>query len=187
MTATPDAAQPDDRAVVFTRVFDAPPDLVFRAWVDPMLMQEWWGPQGFSNPVCELDARPGGTWRIHMRGPDGTVYPIKGVYREITRPERLVSTTLADESSESSVWGESGPPPASLMTVTFDGQDGKTNLTIHSLFDSRADRDAVLKMGAEEGWAQSLDRLATLLAEFLSVPVPNETDGATRPTSRAFK
>ena len=56
-----------------TRVFDAPREVVFKAWTDPQLLAQWWGPKGFTNPVCELDARPGGAIRVHMRGPDGTV------------------------------------------------------------------------------------------------------------------
>src|ERR1700688_4411146 len=83
-----------DREVVFTRVFDAPRGLVFKVWTDPKHVAQWWGPHGFTNPVCELDARPGGAIRIHMRGPDGTIYPMTGVYREIVEPERLVFTSV---------------------------------------------------------------------------------------------
>ncbi len=62
-------------------MFDAPRELVFKAWTDPKQVAQWWGPHGFSNPVCELGLRPGADIRIHMRGPDGTVYPMTGVYR----------------------------------------------------------------------------------------------------------
>src|SRR3981081_2563312 len=89
--ASPNASNSEmDREVVITRVFDAPRALVFRAWTDPQHLARWWGPQGFSNPVCETDVRIGGAWRIVMRGPDGAEYPGGGVYREIVVPERLV-------------------------------------------------------------------------------------------------
>src|SRR6266568_1315682 len=79
-----------ERVLVIERIFDAPPNLVFKAWTDPKQVAQWWGPKGFTNPVCEMDARPGGAFVIHMRAPDGTVYPTKGVFREIIEPERLV-------------------------------------------------------------------------------------------------
>ena len=75
--------EPDERTIVITRVFDAPRDLVFKAWTDPKHVAQWWGPQGFTNPLCEMDLRVGGVFRVHMRGPDGVTYPCKGVYREV--------------------------------------------------------------------------------------------------------
>ena len=80
------------RELVITRVFDAPLSFAFRVWTSPKHVAQWWGPHGFTNPVCELDARPGSAIRIHMCGPDGTVYPMTGVYQEVVEPERLVFT-----------------------------------------------------------------------------------------------
>jgi uncharacterized protein YndB with AHSA1/START domain len=80
--------------LVLTRVFDAPRELVFKAWTDPQRVAQWWGPRCFTNPVCELDVRPAGAIRIHMRGPDGTVYPMTGVY-QVVEPERIVFTSAA--------------------------------------------------------------------------------------------
>jgi Activator of Hsp90 ATPase homolog 1-like protein len=71
----------EEQELVLTRVFDAPRELVFKAWTDPKCVAQWWRPRGFTNPVCEVDVRPGGAIRIHMRGPDGTVYPMTGVYQ----------------------------------------------------------------------------------------------------------
>src|SRR5437868_2842338 len=71
---------------VITRVFDAPRSLVFKAWTDPQHMAQWWGPHGFTIPVCEMDVRPDGAYRIVMRGADGVDYPLKGVYHEIAEP-----------------------------------------------------------------------------------------------------
>lgn len=85
---------------VITRFFDAPRDRVFRMWTDPKHMAQWWGPRGFTNPICELNVRPGGSWRIVMRGPDGQEHPAKGVYREIEPPRRLVMTVNHSELSD---------------------------------------------------------------------------------------
>ncbi len=83
---------PPERDFVITRVFDAPPELVFKAWTDPKHMARWWGPRIMTTPVCEMDVRPGGAYRIVMHAPDGSDYPITGVYREVTPPRRLVMT-----------------------------------------------------------------------------------------------
>src|ERR1700730_7092158 len=87
------ARESAERELKITRVFDAPREMVFKAWTDPKLLAQWWGPKGFTNPVCELDVRPGGAIRVHMRGPDGTVYPMTGVYQEVVEPERIVFTS----------------------------------------------------------------------------------------------
>src|ERR1700730_17678211 len=113
------ARESAERQLKITRVFDAPREVVFKAWTDPKQLAQWWGPHGFTNPVCELDARPGGAIRIHMRGPDGTVYPMTGVYKEIGEPERLVFTSAALD--------EKGNPLFEVLnTVTFAQQGGHT-------------------------------------------------------------
>jgi len=161
-----------DFDVVFTRLFPAPRDLVFQAWTDPARMAQWWGPQGFTNPVCELDPQVGGAWRIVMRSPDGIDYPLTGTYLEIVRPERLVMTCSVKEhpadwhalvrQNRPKTAGE--PAQDFLWTVTFEDQGGKTRLIIRSHFAAAADRDALVKIGMETGWNQSLDRLRDLLA-----------------------
>src|ERR1700761_152564 len=88
-------AERTESELTITRVFDAPRALVFGAWTDPVQLAQWWGPQGFTHPVCEFDARTGGRFRIHMRAPDGTLYPMEGEIREITPPERLAFTNIA--------------------------------------------------------------------------------------------
>src|ERR1700739_5045499 len=88
-----------EREVIITRIFDAPRELVFKAWTDPKHVAQWWGPKGFTNPVCELDVRVGGAIRIHMRSPDGSVYPMKGEFREIVPPERLRFTHIARDAA----------------------------------------------------------------------------------------
>src|SRR5205085_2306725 len=82
--------QRPSRELTFTRIFDAPRALVLGMWTDPKHVAQWWGPRGFTNPVCEMDVRPGGALRIVMRAPDGTEYPMPGIFRDVVAPERLV-------------------------------------------------------------------------------------------------
>ena len=82
----------DDCEFCIARVIHAPRPLVFDAWTDPAHLARWWGPSGFTNPVCEMDVRPGGAHRIVMRSPEGVAYPIKGTFIEVVTPERLVMT-----------------------------------------------------------------------------------------------
>jgi uncharacterized protein YndB with AHSA1/START domain len=162
----------DEPDFTITRIFDAPRELVFKAWTEPGHMTQWWGPRGFSNPICEMDVRNGGAYRLVMRSPDGVDYPIKGVFREIVRPERIVMTQ--DVSEHPAQWhdlvnpnrkkGDNNPAGELLTTVIFEEVGGKTKLTVRTRFTSASIRDAMLKMGMTEGWSQSLDRLTELLA-----------------------
>jgi uncharacterized protein YndB with AHSA1/START domain len=111
------------------------------------------GPEGWTMPVCDLDLRPGGAWHFVWRRSDGTEMEMRGVYREIAAPERLVST----ES-----WG--GDWPETLITLTLAERDGKTTITQSILYPSKEARDAALKTGMAEGVSQSFDRLAGYLA-----------------------
>jgi uncharacterized protein YndB with AHSA1/START domain len=149
--------KPADREIVITRVFDAPRGLVFRAWTDPKHVARWWGPDGFTNPVCELDLRPGGAIRIDMRGPDGTVYPMAGAYREIVEPERLVFVSAALDAEGTSLFEV-------LTTVTFAERGGKTALTLQAKVIRASAGAAPYLEGMEAGWTQSLERLAGYLA-----------------------
>jgi uncharacterized protein YndB with AHSA1/START domain len=143
--------------LILTRVFDAPRALVFRAWLDPRHLARWWGPRGFTNPVCEVDARPGGGFLLHMRAPDGTVYPTRGVFHEIVEPERLVFSTSAFED-------EAGIPRLAVRnTVTFAEHEGQTILTLRAVVVKAAPGVEEALGGMAEGWRQSLDRLADLL------------------------
>src|SRR5439155_265161 len=94
------STQPADRVLVLTRTFNAPRARVFRAWIDPQQLARWWGPKGFTNPICEVDARPGGAVFIVMRAPDGTDIPVKGMLHELVEPERLVLTTTGFEDAD---------------------------------------------------------------------------------------
>jgi uncharacterized protein YndB with AHSA1/START domain len=141
---------PSDREVVMTREVEAPRELVFDAWTKPEHVQQWMlGPSGWTMPVCEIDLRPGGEWHFVWARADGTEMDMRGEYREVTPPVRLVST----ES-----WG--GDWPETINTVTLSEEDGKTTITQTVLYPSREARDAALETGMKDGVSLSFDRLA---------------------------
>ena len=152
-TGTLQLTTPTEREIVLTRVFDAPRNLVFDAFTKPELLKRWFGPRGWSLPVCAVDLRVGGTFRFVLRGPDGTDMGMRGVYREIVPPERSVHTESFDAY-----------PGASLVTAVWAERGSKTTLTITLLYPSQEVRDAVISSGMEHGAAESYDKLAELLA-----------------------
>jgi uncharacterized protein YndB with AHSA1/START domain len=149
--------------LVLNRVFNAPPARVFRAWIDPQQMAQWWGPKGYTAPVCELDARPGGAWQVHMQAPDGHVQPMGGTYHEIVaplddRPGRIACTTFVkDTAGRYLVEG--------LHVITFTATpDGKTSLRLESTLLQLAPEWSAARDGMKEGWSTSLDKLEQLVA-----------------------
>jgi uncharacterized protein YndB with AHSA1/START domain len=144
---------PSDREIVMTRVFDAPRELVFKAYTDPKAIAQWWGPRDSKTIVDKMDVKPGGIWRFINRAQDGSEYPFNGVYREITPPDRLSYTFE---------W-EGLPGHILLETVAFAEHDGKTTVITTSLFDSVEDRDGMLSSGMESGARESWDRLSEYL------------------------
>lgn len=147
----------EGQELVLTRVFDAPRELVFKVWTDPKHVARWWGPHRFTNPLCELDLRPGGAILIHMRGPDGTIYPMTGVYQEIVRPERLVFTSAALDS-------DGNPMFEILTTVTLAEEGGKTKQILRARVIKKTAQAAPYLAGMEAGWTQSLERLAAYVS-----------------------
>jgi uncharacterized protein YndB with AHSA1/START domain len=145
---------PSDREIRMTRLFNAPRHLVFEAMTKPEHVKRWWGGlgEGYSVPVCEIDLRPGGAWHFVWRQSDGAMMEMRGTYREVAPPDRLVST----ES-----WG--GDWPETLNTLIFSEEEGKTTATTTILYPSKEARDAALKTGMKDGVAMSFDRLAELL------------------------
>lgn len=156
--ATAEATKLSEREITITRVFDAPRSLVFKAWTDGAQLAQWWGPKGFTNPVCEIDARVGGAIRIHMRSPDGQVYPMRGEFREIVAPERLVFTNIAVDAADK-------PIIEGLTTVTFAEHAGKTTLTLRTRGRAVVDYAVGYLQGMEAGWTGSIDKLEMLLAK----------------------
>ena len=164
-TTSSSAAEQARQELILTRILGAPRSLVFRAWTDPKHLVRWWGPRGFSNPVCELDVRPGGLIRIDMRGPDGTIYPMKGVFHEIVEARRLVFTSTALEDA-------TGKPLFEILnTISFDDYNGLTKLTLHARLVTRdfplTPQVAAALSGMEQGWSESLYRLADELEDSL--------------------
>lgn len=158
LTVTPQG----EREIVMARVFDAPRTLVFDAWTKPELFVRWFGPRGWSVPVCESDPRPGGSYRYVMRDPDGSEITMYGVYREVVRPERLVITQVYEGFSEVG-WR---PEDETVITALFAERDGKTDWTATILYPSKEVRDAALDLKpAWTGAADTYERLAELLAE----------------------
>jgi uncharacterized protein YndB with AHSA1/START domain len=144
---------PSDREILLTRVFDAPRDLVFEAYSKPEHVRRWWGPARYELTVCEMDFRPGGTWRFVQRDRDGSEHGFHGEYREIVRPERLVYTFEY----------EGAPGHVSVETITLDERDGRTTASSLAVFDTPQARDAMLRSGMESGAAETNDRLAEYL------------------------
>jgi uncharacterized protein YndB with AHSA1/START domain len=144
-----------DREIVISRVFDAPRELVFKAWTDSQHIAQWWGPNGFTTTLHEMDVRPGGVWRFVMHGPDGVDYDNKIVFHEILEPERL---TFNHSSGEE---GDAGFE----ATVTFAEEGGgKTRLTIRQFYGTAAERDFVAReYHAVEMGHQTLNRFAEFL------------------------
>jgi uncharacterized protein YndB with AHSA1/START domain len=157
-TKSSSAVGPAKQELVLTRILGAPRSLVFKVWTDAKQVARWWGPRGFSNPVCEWEPRPCGLIRIDMRGPDGTIYPMKGVFHEIVEPERLVFTSTAMED-------EHGKPLLEILnTITFEDFNGLTKLTLHAVLVTKdfkiTPQVAAALAGMEQGWSESLYRLA---------------------------
>ncbi|MGC1900238.1 MAG: SRPBCC domain-containing protein, partial [Pseudolabrys sp.] len=156
MTAAAKTAPYGEASVTLTRVFDAPRTLVWKAWTDPKMMAQWFGPRGFTAPVCELDVRKGGTLRIVMRGPDGNDYPMKGVFLKVIEPEQLVFTNIAiDNDGNHLLEGET--------TVIFSETDGKTTLTLKTHAVGIVPIAPRMLGGMEAGWTQSIDKLQELV------------------------
>ena len=141
MAAKRNSEAVSDREIVMTRMFDAPREIVWKAWTDPKQIKVWWGPRGFTTTTHEKDVRPGGLWRFIMHGPDGTDYPNKIVYTELVKPERLVYDHGGDAGADDVQF---------QVTVRFAEACRKTKAS-----------------GAVEGGNQTLDRLGEYLTRML--------------------
>lgn len=145
-------------AVRLERRIAASRERVFRAWTDPVQLARWWGPEACTTAVCEVDARPGGSLRIVMRGPDGAEHAMRGVIRDLAAPRRLAFSVLADDLR--------GNPLLEGMTrVAFIEEDGATRVTVRSTAAGLAPAAPRTLAGMEMGWRQSLERLAVLMGD----------------------
>jgi uncharacterized protein YndB with AHSA1/START domain len=161
-----------EREFVISRVFDAPRARVFAAWTDARQVAQWWGPGAFTIPVCEMEVRPGGRFRIVMRSPEGEEYPLKGFIMQVRPTWRLVMRM--DCSEHPKEWhdlvrpgrGKHDRDPAGVifMRAAFEQTKEGTLVTVQLEFESSEIRDSMLKIGMGAGWRESLDKLAALLA-----------------------
>ncbi len=142
--------------LVFTRIIRAPRELVFKAWTDPRMLSKWWGPNGFTNPVCELEAVPHGRIYIDMKSPGGTLYPMDGEVLEIIPPEKLVFTSAALDQQQQRLLEVRN-------TLTLEETDGNTRLSLHVKVSGMRPEGKQHLKGMTEGWSQSLERLINLV------------------------
>jgi uncharacterized protein YndB with AHSA1/START domain len=143
--------------VDIVRTFDAPRALVWKAWTDPKMMAEWFGPRHFISSVPEYDVRVGGKLRIVMHGPDGNDHPMKGVFLEVVAPEKLVFSNIAlDNDGNHLLEGET--------TVTLTEQGGKTTMRVQSRAVGRVPFAPQMLAGMNAGWTQSIDKMEELVA-----------------------
>jgi uncharacterized protein YndB with AHSA1/START domain len=147
----------DGTDLVFERTFDAPREIVWKAFMDPDRIPRWWGPHGTTTTVAEMDVRVGGTWRYISSAPDRDPVAFHGEYLEIKPPERFTWTFLFDVPG----MGDQGGPE----TFTFEDVDGKTKVTSSSHFGSAEEIEGALATGMISGAVETWDRFAAMLAE----------------------
>ncbi len=150
--------------LTITRIFNAPVKLVWKAWTDPGHMAHWWGPKGFTNPVCELDVKPGGAIRIDMTFPDGTAHPMTGTFIEVDEPNKMSFRCFAffDKAGKNQL--------EVINTVRFEETEGKTKLTIHAEVIKAIGEAEVAPKGMNQGWNESLDRLEVETGNMINEP-----------------
>jgi len=153
-----------ENELVITRIFDAPRELVWRAWSQPEHFMRWWGPKNFTSPLCKIDFREGGKFLFCMQTREGKRYYDTGVYNKIVRLEKIIYTDcFADETGEKVPPSFYDMPGDSIIdfkvTITFEEEYGKTKITIrHAGFPAFTMRD-----DSVIGWNESLDKLADSL------------------------
>ena len=165
-TKTNPATKSVEQELIITRIFDAPRELVWKAWTDPERVKRWWGPKNFTAPVSKIDLRVGGTYLNCMRSPEGKDYWSTGVYREIVEPSLLVCTdSFADEKGNvipASHYGMEGDWPLELrISITFEETGGKTTMTLRHEGIPAGQMSEL----TEAGWNESFDKLAEELAK----------------------
>jgi len=148
-SATASVTLPADDQIMIVREFDAPRELVFRAWTEPDLVRQWWHAGRGEMTVCEIDLRPGGSWRYVMVTPDGTEVAFHGEYREVAPGERIVQTEIYDPF----------PDAAAVDTLEFEDLDGRTRVTMLVQHRLKEHRDAHVESGMEDGLQDALDLL----------------------------
>jgi uncharacterized protein YndB with AHSA1/START domain len=159
MNANKTVTATEGRDLVLTRIIEAPPEGVFRAWTEPDLLKQWFAPPPFTTSQVETDVRPGGSSLIVMRSPDGNEFPNRGVYLDVVANERLVLTDAFVKAWEPS------EKPFMTIELTFEDIDGKTKYTARIHHWTTADREQHEKMGFHQGWPICTEQLATLVEQ----------------------
>lgn len=150
-----------DRELVTTRLLNAPRELVWEVWTTPEHVVNWWGPDGFTNTIHEMEVKPGGVWRFMMHGPNGVDYPNKIVFNEVIKPERLTYIHTSDDEKDKRFFE---------TTVTFEDREGKTFLTMRALFATAEEKERVIKdFGAAEGAKQTISKLDAYVSSQLTI------------------
>lgn len=139
-----------ENELVISRTVSAPREKVWKVWTDPEHIKHWWGPNGFTNTIHEMDVRPGGVWRFMMHGPDGKDWPNKIVYEEVREPEFLSYLHTDDKDT---------PEETFHATATFEEEGDKTKVTLRLILASKEDLERKKKFGVVEGGSQTLARL----------------------------
>lgn len=170
MAAGTDTQAADAPKLTVSRLIDAPPELVFKAWTSAEHAVHWWGPKGFTIESCRLDARPGGLYRVAMRSPEGTLRTKRGVYQEIVPPKRLVFTYAWEDAA-------GNPGHEMRITVTFEprGEPSGTQtlLSLHQTgFENAAERDS-----HGTGWTSCFERFAEFAAAMSASAPPDRHSG----------
>ncbi len=153
MPKTEYVIEPGKQEITSTTILDAPRELVFKAYTDPKLFAQWWGPRRYEIKIDKFDSRPGGSWRVEHVAADGGRHGFRGVNHDVVAPERIVATFEY----------EGVPGHVALQTATFEALGNKTRLVAHQVFQSVMDRDGMVASGMEQGANESIERLAELL------------------------
>lgn len=153
-----EASSKDDAIIVMRHTFDAPRDLVWTVFTTPVHVARWFGGRGFSNPVCEMDVRPGGRWRHVMRMPDGAEFPLDHVFVEVTRPSRLVWKNSDYDTRTSG-------PPACINEITLTDAGRRTEWELVVRFKTFEARDLAVKNGHATVVTEGSAKLAQILEE----------------------
>jgi len=155
MEKTEYVIEPGKQDITITRVFEASRELVFKAFTDPKIVAQWFGPREYTTTIDKMEARPGGLWRFIQRDQKGNEFAFHGVHHDIVAPERIVATFEF----------EGVPGHVLLQTVTFEPLGGKTRMVEQLVYQSVADRDGMVAAGMQRGSDDSMDRLAELLVD----------------------
>jgi uncharacterized protein YndB with AHSA1/START domain len=153
MEKTEYVIEPGKQEIIITRVFDAPRELVFKAFTDPKIVAQWFGPREYTNTIDRMEVRPGGQWRFIQRDQDGNEFAFHGVHHDVVAPERIVATFEF----------EGVPGHVLLQTVNLEALGEKTRMVEQLVYQSVADRDGMVAAGMRRGSDDSMDRLAELL------------------------